>query len=305
MNAEARPANTARVSVVIPTYNHARFLGEAIGSALGQTIAPAEVIVVDDGSTDHPERVTGQFAEVRLIRQDNRGLAAARNTGLRASAGEYIVFLDADDRLLPRALEVNLRQFAERPDCGFVYGGHRHIDTKGALETEIPFRASGEDAYATLLSQNCISMHATVMYRRERLESVGGFDTRFRACEDYDVYLRMARLFPVACDPESLAEYRQHGANMTRNTPLMLEAALAVLRRQRAAARSRPEWREAYRRGILGWKRHYASEQVLKARAARSASEPWVGPLMRVMRLAPLETPRAAVELWRARGRDG
>ena len=94
------------VAVIIPTFNHARFLAEAIKSVLAQTRPADEIIVVDDGSTDDPAAVVAKFPTVRLIRQDNRGLSAARNTGLRNCKASHIVFLDADDRLLPTALEV-------------------------------------------------------------------------------------------------------------------------------------------------------------------------------------------------------
>ena len=122
-----------QVSIIITTYNHSDYLAQAIESALKQTIKNIEVIVVDDGSTDHPELVVQKFPSCRLIRQDNRGLASARNTGLQAGRSPYIVFLDADDVLLPNALETNLRQFAATPDCGFVYAGFQYIDTYGGL----------------------------------------------------------------------------------------------------------------------------------------------------------------------------
>ncbi len=116
------------VSIVITTYNDARFLAEAIESALGQTVSACEVIVVDDGSRDDPVPVVSRYPQVRLIRQCNQGLAAARNTGWRAARGAYVVFLDADDRLMPGALASNLRRFDERPECAFVYGSYSHID---------------------------------------------------------------------------------------------------------------------------------------------------------------------------------
>lgn len=99
---EARPAGP--VAVVIPTYNHGHFLADAIASVERQTVPAAEVIVVDDGSSDHPEDVVAQFSRVRFIRQDNQGLAAARNAGLRAAGSEKVVFLDADDLLAPDAM---------------------------------------------------------------------------------------------------------------------------------------------------------------------------------------------------------
>src|SRR3954447_25237358 len=214
----ARVIEPRSVSVVITTYNHARYLGAAIGSIAAQTVAPFEVIVVDDGSADYPEKVTRQYSHVRLIRQENQGLPAARNTGWRAASGRYVVFLDADDRLLPKALQANLERFAAQPECGFVYGAYRTVEA-GHPITNAPLRSVGREPYVTLLKDNVIAMHGTVMYRRDRLEEIGGFDPSLRACEDYDVYLRLARSFPVACGPECIAEYHHHSSNMSHDFP--------------------------------------------------------------------------------------
>src|SRR5262249_48032613 len=151
----------------------ARYLGEAIESALGQTAAPCEVIVVDDGSTDDPASVVRRYPDVQLISQVNQGLGAARNTGWRAACNQYVVFLDADDRLLPEALASNLKRFAQQPDCAFVYGSFHFINSVGEpLDASVCTKIVGEDAYASFLEGNCVGMHATVMYRRDCLEEV-------------------------------------------------------------------------------------------------------------------------------------
>src|SRR5918999_3301771 len=121
------------VTVIIPCYNQAHFLGEAIRSALDQGYSNKEVIVVDDGSTDRTAEVAGRYAGVETIRQENRGLAAARNRGLEGSRGEYVVFLDADDRLAGGALSVGAGSLDTHPDCAFVYGNVRLIDANGSL----------------------------------------------------------------------------------------------------------------------------------------------------------------------------
>ena len=119
------------VGVVIPTWNDARFLSEALQSVFAQTRPADAVVVVDDGSPEDPAGVTAQFPGVRLIRRHNGGLAAARNTGLAALSTSYVVFLDADDRLLPHALAAGLACFAREPESGLVYGAHRSIDVSG------------------------------------------------------------------------------------------------------------------------------------------------------------------------------
>src|SRR5215207_9860716 len=115
------------VSVVIPCYNQAHFLGEAIESVLDQSYPNFEIIVVDDGSPDDTSEVAGRYPEVRLVRQENRGLAGARNAGLSYSEGEYVVFLDADDRLLPEALEAGLKCLKAHSECAFASGRYRFI----------------------------------------------------------------------------------------------------------------------------------------------------------------------------------
>src|ERR687898_2245292 len=119
------------VTVVIPCYNQAHFLGEAIESVLSQSYEHFEIIVVDDGSTDETSEVASRYEGVRLIRQENRGLAGARNRGLEEAKGEYVVFLDADDRLLPGALEAGLGCFEAHPECAFVFGNSRRIPEGG------------------------------------------------------------------------------------------------------------------------------------------------------------------------------
>src|SRR5690349_7336817 len=144
------PVPVPTVGVVITTYNHAHFLGEALASVCAQTRAADAIVVVDDGSDDDPAEVVARFRGVRCIRQDNRGLAAARNAGLRASSTRYVMFLDADDRLEPRAIEEGLACFGRAPDSGFVYGGHLFVDRDGNKTGE-RFEPPGESAYLHLL----------------------------------------------------------------------------------------------------------------------------------------------------------
>src|SRR5215213_4115846 len=121
------------VSVVIPCYNLAHFLGEAIESVLAQSYPNFEIIVVDDGSPDNTSEVAARYPGVRLVRQENQGLSGARNAGLARSEGEYVVFLDADDRLLPEALEAHLEHLKAHPECAFVSGRLKRIAADGSF----------------------------------------------------------------------------------------------------------------------------------------------------------------------------
>src|SRR5262249_8229995 len=133
------------VSLVIPCFNQAQFLAQAIESALPQTAGRPDIIVVDDGSTHNTVEVARRYAGVSYRRKDNQGLAAARNAGIREVQKRHVVFLDADDRLLPAALEVGLAQMAAHPDCTFTAGAHRFIGVDGTILAESPsWRVEGE-----------------------------------------------------------------------------------------------------------------------------------------------------------------
>lgn len=263
METRQQSAQMSLVSIVITTYNQVHFLAEAIESALEQTTAePVQVIVVDDGSADDPAAVVAGYPDVRLLRQANRGTSAARNAGWRAARSPYIVFLDGDDRLLPDAVAINLRQFASNPECAFVYGAYRLIDGEARTLDTPRNRQIGDDAYAALLLRNCVGMHGTVMYRRDLLEASGGFDTRLAVCEDVDLFFRLTGRHPAASSPELVAEYRKHDGNTSDNLPLMLRTDLQVLRNQNQHIGVNAHWRAAYAAGRRRRKKYYANRQM-------------------------------------------
>src|SRR5215213_4245219 len=142
------------VSVVIPCYNQAHFLGEAVESVLAQSYPRFEVVVVDDGSTDDTAEVAARYPKVRCVRQQNQGLAAARNTGLRHSEGEYVVFLDADDRLLPEALKNGLECLETHRECAYVYGHFRMIASDGSFLKHRKRLIVGKNRYVGMLRRN-------------------------------------------------------------------------------------------------------------------------------------------------------
>jgi glycosyltransferase involved in cell wall biosynthesis len=255
-----------RVSIVIPCFNHARFLPEAIESALAQTHPDVEVVVVDDGSTDGSADIASRYP-VRLIRQPNGGLALARNAGLRASSGNTVIFLDADDRLRRDAAERGCAALERSPGTMMAFGRCQLIDEAGApLATNLP--AVRADYYQALLRSNYIWMPAMAAYRRGVFDSVGGFDGSWNAAADYDLYLRIASRFPIVSHDDVVADYRQHGSNMSRDPVLMLEASLAVLRRQRARARRSAALYAAWRGGMRHWREFYGEHLVERFRAA-------------------------------------
>lgn len=251
------------VSVVIPCYRQARFLGEAIESVLGQSYPNLEVVVVDDGSPDNVAAVAGRYSGVRYVRQANGGLSAARNAGFRVSRGDFLVFLDSDDRLLPEAVQVGLDCLSRHPECAIALGYHRNFADNGDPVQTPPQRYFEEDHYLALLRHN-ICVPAAVFYRRSVLEQVGGFDEAESPAADYDMYLRIAREHPVHCHRTQVAEYRVHGSNMSRNGRLMLRSTVEVLRKQWPYASKTRAMRAAYREGLRLGREHYGRRTVVE-----------------------------------------
>ena len=218
-----QPPACGLVSIVVTCFNQAHYVREAIESVLAQTYPNFELIVIDDGSGDNTAEEAARYPGVRYVRQHNQGLAAARNKGIAESRGDYLVFLDSDDRLMTSALETGLRQLAQHPECAFVAGGHRMIGFDGAVLWEHTVGPEEDDLYRSLLRRNFIAMHAAVMYQRFVLEAIGGFDPRPRSTEDYDLYLRIARRHPIWSYNAIVAEYRRHGSNMTGDAAVVLK----------------------------------------------------------------------------------
>jgi len=212
------------VSVVIPTYNYGRYIAEAIDSALAQTYAPLEIIVVDDGSTDDTRAVLAPYGDkIRTICQQNAGVAAARNTGIAAARGEYIAFLDSDDLWHPRKLELQMARFDADPSLGLVHCGVEIFDSDGRTTGTIEHGLDGRIAAALLrLDEEVLSAPGTsIVVPRRVAEEVGGYDVRLAPSEDWDFCYRVAVRYPVAFVPELLVRYRLHGSGGHMNIPRM------------------------------------------------------------------------------------
>ena len=243
---------------MVTAYNHAHVLDDALRSVFAQTRLPDRIIVVDDGSQDDPGAVAARYEGAQLVVQANAGLAAARNRGLAEAADcDFVVFLDADDALLPRALELGLKCHAEHPGCGFVYGGHRRTDAGLYPQGPPVYRPLEGAAYHALLEGNFIGSCGAVMFDRAKLAECGGFDADVRRCEDYDAYFRLARRYPVAGHSAVVADYRMHADNMSADFVAMAEWATRVHARYRPPAGD-PAGLSAFRRGRRRWWGIYA-----------------------------------------------
>jgi cellulose synthase/poly-beta-1,6-N-acetylglucosamine synthase-like glycosyltransferase len=247
------------VSVVIPCFNQAHFLPEAIESVLGQTHAPMEVIVVDDGSEDNTDPVAGRYDAVRRLYQPNEGAPSARNRGLGECKGEFVLFLDSDDRLLPEAVESGLRALREQPDSGAAVGACRNIDA-GGLPLDVPGQPLiHSEHYLALLKSCFILSGSSVLFRKSALQQVGGFDQGLALGDDYDLYLRIARLHPLACHGQVVTEYRRHSQSLTGDPTATMRGELGALRRQRRQVRGKRE-SAARRQGIRRARRIHGGE---------------------------------------------
>ncbi len=249
--------NDVLVSVVIPCFNHGEYLAEAIESAQAQTHGRIELIVVDDGSTDNTADVVARYSSAHYLKQRNQGLSAARNRGLLAATGNFIMFTDADDRMLPRAVEANLACLQRRPEASFVSGGYRRISVDGRFLSEPTPTTDVSQAYERLLRGNYIGMHGTVMYRRDVLLEVGMFDVSLSACEDYDLYLRICHAHQVAAHPEIIAEYRTYSTSLSADRVKMLMSLRRVRRRQDENIRQSSALQQLALEGRDYWFTHY------------------------------------------------
>jgi hypothetical protein len=244
------------VSIIIPAYNQAQYLGRSIRSALGQTCADLEILVVDDGSTDETPTVARSFtdARVRYIRKANGGLSSARNAGIAQATGRFLSFLDSDDQFLPGKLEALLAAFEADPTLGLTAGQAILIDERGIPLGETFDRGLPEDP-ADLLVGNPLHV-GSVLLRRDWQERAGFFDESLRSYEDWDLWLRLARAgCPMRSIPVPVSLYRFHRAQMTRIGTQMTTATFAVLDKTYAAPDLPPSWMarrdEAYSRARL------------------------------------------------------
>jgi glycosyltransferase involved in cell wall biosynthesis len=232
-----------QVSVIIPTYNRALFVGEAIQSVLGQTFSDFELIIVDDGSTDDTETVVAQFNDLRIryIRHDNMGISGARNTGIRNARGQYIAFLDSDDLWLPQLLEVEVPILDQNPDVGVICAKAQGIDSAGSLtfESRGYFQKYPNQTLKSMLYGDftCIQ---TNLARRQCFERAGLFDESLVGRVDWDMFLRLAQHYSFAHVDRVLAHFRTHTDQFTgaesEHFAEVVEAGVAVLDKVFSAA---------------------------------------------------------------------
>ncbi|TWJ19371.1 glycosyltransferase family 2 protein [Geobacter argillaceus] len=283
------------VSVIIPTYNRAALLQEALQSIVGQTFADYEVLIVDDGSTDSTREVAARFPADRFIymHQEHQGRSAARNRALAATRGRYVAFLDSDDLFTADKLERQVEILEAHPDYGMVYTAARVIDEQGrelfspyATNSGTPYYRATEsgfiyDRIAYYLPLTILL--PTVMVRSSILQSVGGFDERLDRFEDTDLWRRIAKVAGIFALDVPLTTIRTHSGNRMEH-PAKVFAAIAYYTgkiKEQDGGES-PQWRKGSARLYL----HYA----LAVHALEKMRPLSRGFFKEAVRLAPVDT---------------
>ena len=242
------------ISVIIPTYNAAKYIEETLQSVINQTYNNIEIIVVDDGSTDQTEAILQSYKDPRLvyIKQANSGgPAKPRNTGIAASKGEYIAIFDSDDLMTPNKLSIELEALKRTPNSAFCCSNYSMIDDKGCLitadlwETNKAYQKlnkTRKDSFGNILFRpgeivNSILLHnfiasSSMLIRKNVFQSLGGFDETLQNTDDYDMWLRMSPLYSCICVPQALHHYRVREGNITsRGIHKLADGRTTVLKR--------------------------------------------------------------------------
>lgn len=247
------------VSVILPACNAERFIGETLASILAQTWPNLEIVAVDDGSEDRTADIVREHAHrdprVRLLRQANRGVAAARNHALEHSAGALIAPIDADDVWQPSKLERQVRALAAQPPVvGLAYAWSRRIDAEGRAIGPCAGDTCSGAVFLPLLLGNFIGNSSSPLIRRECFDRVGGYSTAFQergaqGCEDWELYLRIAEAYRFLVVPECLVDYRRTADSMSADAARMERSYRVLLELVKARHPTLPDlvfrWSEA------------------------------------------------------------
>ncbi|MGQ9611024.1 MAG: glycosyltransferase family 2 protein [bacterium] len=223
------------ISVIIPTYNYGEFVSYAIKSVLCQTYQDFELIIVDDGSTDNTKEIVQEFVNsdkrIRYLYQKNRGLSSARNTGIKASRGMFIAFLDADDIWFPEKLEYQMEIMKNIHSIGLVGCGYINFNYNDG-NTQIIIPDQELDLARELTVKNAIYGSASgVLVKKECFERVGLFDEKLKAAEDWDMWLRIIKHYDIRFVDKPMVKIRIHNRNMSKNVERMRNAQIQVLRK--------------------------------------------------------------------------
>lgn len=257
-----------RISCLLPVYNGEEFLEEAIGSILSQTFRDFELVVVDDGSRDSTPDILARLAaadpRLRVIRQENGGIVAALNTGLKACRGEYVARMDADDVALPHRFQFQLDYLDAHPDCVLVGGVARSVSPDGKDVSRTTGGRHRRTDLTCFPPKIAVSMHPLITVRREALVAVGGYRSDFPHAEDYDLFIRLSKLGGIDNPDEDVLIYRRHeGAISLKHLETQeRSAAMAEISAMTAGSEGFPDWLvEPYIR-LRIWRRYLSADRA-------------------------------------------
>ena len=255
------------VSVIIPYYKQERFVAETVRSAQKQTYPNFEIIVVDDGSPVPASSVLPESSDMLVLRTDHRGSpAATRNFGFKQSSGEYLVFLDSDDRLSPGALEAHIKALAKHPEAVLSFGAQRIIDEDGHEIRPAHICRPRKNYFLMLLEGNPIGCPGATMIRRDAFIEAERFDESFRIVEDYRLYLRLARRHPFVRLDSCVVDYRFHRNSLSQDKERMFKGIFDALDRVEAETILTAYERRRLRHGRGRWMHEFRANKTLAYR---------------------------------------
>ncbi len=255
------------ISVIIPTFNRAHVLLRAVDSVLKQSYKNFELIVIDDGSTDHTDELLSSYVregKIQYLKQENKGVSSARNFGVKSSKGDWLAFLDSDDEWLKGKLQKQVDLLGERPDLRLVHGEELWIRHGKRVNQKKIHQKFGGFIYEKCLPL-CLISPSAVIIERKLYEEMGGFDEEFIVCEDYDLWLKITSLYEVGfiSDP-IIYKYGGHEDQLSHKYFAMdlwrIKAMLRILKsrtltKEQQAATSSEITRKA-RILMLGYEKH-------------------------------------------------
>lgn len=252
--------------MIIPCFNGERFIRRALDSVRAQTLRPAEVFVVDDGSTDGTLAIlAAEYPEARVISQANGGVSKARNAGVRAATSRYVAFLDADDWWASRKIEVQVASMRANPDATANYTGISQVSA-GTGEESTEHHVDVRTLWPRLRWCSPGIPPSSVMMTREALTRLGGFTEGLRVCEDWELWFKVVRGGRFVVSPEPLTYYRLSTGGLSGNADVMFRSFLEIL--DRLLLDELTGWK----RGV--WRRRIVSYQAYKsALTARGAGD--------------------------------
>ncbi len=299
-----------KVSVVIPAYNSMAYLPETITSVLNQTYTDFEVVVVNDGSTDNTKEWVSQIddSRIRLISQENRGLAGARNRGIEESQGKYLAFIDADDLWSPTKLAEQVKILDNHPEIGVVCTWVTYVDEQGNSTGRIVQNQHEGHIWHKLTESNLLECGSVAMVRQECFDRCGVFDRNLGSfVEDWDMWLRIAKYYQFKVVKKPLVSYRQIASSASRNWEGMAKSYQLVVEKAFATA----SWQDLPLRNrsygtanlVLGWKALQSLAQDYKQasyfRSLAIRHDPWLFLSKEYIRLS------IAIAIMRWFGADG